>query len=258
MLIDWFTVFAQIVNFLILVVLLKKFLYKPILDAMDAREHKIDNNIREAQKTKKDAEASSAILAKQLAELSDDRTKRLQATTDEVNAARTKMTAEARDDVSALKERWEASLTSEHEALTHRLAERIQQEVVSIARQVLLDLADEKLEERLTQQFMNRFVKLNEDDLKAVNAALQAKDDPVLVRTAFEFPAEMQKAFETSARKRISTKNVFQFQTAPDMVCGIEIVVPGHVINWSVQSTLASLEASVEELLKQERTPDAA
>jgi F-type H+-transporting ATPase subunit b len=41
MLIDWFTVAAQIVNFLILVWLLKHFLYKPILDAIDAREKRI-------------------------------------------------------------------------------------------------------------------------------------------------------------------------------------------------------------------------
>ena len=41
MLIDWFTVVAQVVNFLILVWLLKRFLYKPILDAIDAREKRI-------------------------------------------------------------------------------------------------------------------------------------------------------------------------------------------------------------------------
>ena len=41
MLIDWFTVGAQVVNFLILVWLLKRFLYRPILDAIDAREKRI-------------------------------------------------------------------------------------------------------------------------------------------------------------------------------------------------------------------------
>ena len=41
MLIDWFTVAAQVLNFLILVWLLKRFLYRPILDAIDAREKRI-------------------------------------------------------------------------------------------------------------------------------------------------------------------------------------------------------------------------
>ena len=41
MLIDWFTVGAQLLNFLILVCLMKRFLYQPVLDAIAAREQKI-------------------------------------------------------------------------------------------------------------------------------------------------------------------------------------------------------------------------
>ncbi|MGA2191158.1 MAG: F0F1 ATP synthase subunit B, partial [Steroidobacteraceae bacterium] len=41
MLIDWFTVGAQALNFIILVWLLKRYLYKPILNAIDAREKRI-------------------------------------------------------------------------------------------------------------------------------------------------------------------------------------------------------------------------
>ena len=39
MLVDWFTVLAQVINFFVLVWLLKRFLFKPIVSAMDAREH---------------------------------------------------------------------------------------------------------------------------------------------------------------------------------------------------------------------------
>jgi F-type H+-transporting ATPase subunit b len=48
-LIDWFTVCAQIVNFLVLVALLKHFLYGPILRAMDAREQTIADRLAEAE-----------------------------------------------------------------------------------------------------------------------------------------------------------------------------------------------------------------
>ena len=46
--IDWFTVVAQIVNFLTLVGLLKKFLYGPIIRAMDDRERRIASRLEEA------------------------------------------------------------------------------------------------------------------------------------------------------------------------------------------------------------------
>jgi F-type H+-transporting ATPase subunit b len=55
MLIDWFTVVAQIINFLILVWLLKRFLYKPILNAIDAREKKIAKELADADAKKAEA-----------------------------------------------------------------------------------------------------------------------------------------------------------------------------------------------------------
>src|SRR5665647_3963698 len=60
--INWFTVIAQIINFLILVWLLKRFLYKPILKAIDEREEKIAAQI-------KDAEAKDVAAKKEQAEL---------------------------------------------------------------------------------------------------------------------------------------------------------------------------------------------
>ena len=55
MLIDWFTVIAQIVNFLVLVYLLKRFLYKPIIKAMDGREQRIAGRLEEADKREEEA-----------------------------------------------------------------------------------------------------------------------------------------------------------------------------------------------------------
>ena len=50
--IDWITVAAQIANFLVLVWLLKRFLYRPILDGIDAREAEIANRMQEAVRAK--------------------------------------------------------------------------------------------------------------------------------------------------------------------------------------------------------------
>ena len=59
MLIDWFTVGAQALNFVILVWLMKRFLYKPILGAIDAREIRIARELANADT--KEAEARSQV-----------------------------------------------------------------------------------------------------------------------------------------------------------------------------------------------------
>jgi F-type H+-transporting ATPase subunit b len=53
--INWFTFIAQIINFLILVWLLRHFLYKPILNAVDEREKKIAGQLKDAKADKADA-----------------------------------------------------------------------------------------------------------------------------------------------------------------------------------------------------------
>ena len=52
MLIDWFTVGAQALNFLILILLMKRFLYKPILNAIDGREKRIAKELKDADAKK--------------------------------------------------------------------------------------------------------------------------------------------------------------------------------------------------------------
>ncbi len=60
MLIDWFTVAAQVINFLVLVWLLKRFLYQPIIDAIDAREKRIAAELADADAKKAEARQERA------------------------------------------------------------------------------------------------------------------------------------------------------------------------------------------------------
>lgn len=73
MLINWFTVFAQIINFLILIWLLKRFLYGPIIKAMEERERKIASVMEQARKSEEDAKLHSVELAREKQALTDAR-----------------------------------------------------------------------------------------------------------------------------------------------------------------------------------------
>ncbi len=83
MLIDWFTVGAQAVNFLILVWLLKRFLYKPVLAAVDAREKKIAAQIADAAALDAKAQAERADLHQRSEALNREREGLLRKATEE-------------------------------------------------------------------------------------------------------------------------------------------------------------------------------
>ena len=64
--IDWITVLAQIINLAVLAWLLKKFLYKPVLDMVDQRQALIDSEIQKAQDAAKQAQKDAASYAEQI------------------------------------------------------------------------------------------------------------------------------------------------------------------------------------------------
>ena len=110
MLINWFTVCAQAVNFLILVWLLKRFLYKPILHAIDEREKGIatqlaqaEAKVAEAQKERDDFQHKNEVFDQQRAAM-------LTKATDEAKAERQRLLDEARKDADALRAKRQAAL----------------------------------------------------------------------------------------------------------------------------------------------------
>src|SRR6202161_4390474 len=96
MLIDWFTVGAQTLNFLILVWLMKRSLYKPILDAIDTREKRIAAELADADKKKAEAQKERDDFQRKSEAFEQQRAALLSKATDEAKAERQRLFDDAR------------------------------------------------------------------------------------------------------------------------------------------------------------------
>ena len=117
MLIDWFTVIAQVVNFLILVWLLKRFLYKPILGAIDAREQRIAKELADADAKKEEAKKEREEFQHKNEELDRQRAALLDKATEEVKAERRRLLDEARQAADQLSAKRQETLRNEAHSL---------------------------------------------------------------------------------------------------------------------------------------------
>src|SRR5450631_4660557 len=102
MLIDWFTVGAQAINFIILVWLLKRFLYKPILNAVDAREKRIAAELADADAKEAEAQKERDEFQHKNEEFDQQRAALLNKATDEAKAERQRLLDEARKTADAI------------------------------------------------------------------------------------------------------------------------------------------------------------
>jgi len=250
MLIDWFTVLAQVVNFLILVWLLKRFLYRPILDAIDARERRIAKQLAEADARKAEAQQERDAFHRRNEEFDRQRAALLSKATDEAKAERQRLLDEARKAADALAASRREALRSEQQSLGEALRRRAGEEVFAIARKALADLATTSLEERMVEVFARRLREMDGKAKASLGAALNATSAPGCVRTAFELPAEHRTAIQKAVNEAFSAAIRLRFETAPDLVSGIELATDGQKVGWSITEYLASLEKGVDELLK--------
>src|ERR1700679_2267765 len=154
MLIDWFTVGAQAVNFLILVWLLKRFLYKPVLAAVDAREKKIAAQIAGAAALETKAQAERTDLHQRSEALNREREGLLHKATEEANAERKRLIEADRKESLQLHSKLTQALAQERAELGHQLSVRTQAEVFAVARKTLADLAGPRLEDRMIEVFI--------------------------------------------------------------------------------------------------------
>lgn len=249
MLIDWFTVVAQALNFVILVWLMKRFLYQPILDAIDAREQRIASELADADAKRAEAKQDRDELEQKTAELEQQRADLMSRATNEAKAERQRLLDEARQAADALSTRRQETLRNDAQSLSRAISLRAQEEVFAIARKVLGDLATTSLEERMGEIFTRRLREIDGAAKARLAAALATASEPALVRCAFELPAEQHAVIQNALDETFATEVATRFETAPELIGGIELTMNGQKVSWSIADYLTSLEKGVGELL---------
>jgi len=249
MLIDWFTVTAQIFNFLVLVWLLKRFLYKPILDAIDKREKLIASQIQDADNQKIEAQKERDDFQKKNYEFDRQREALLNKAIEEVKTERQKLLDESRKEYEDLCVKRQETLKSEQQSLSREITRRTQEEVFSITRKVLKDLSSTTLEEHMVDVFIRRLEDLKDEEKIALTCALKECSHPAFVRSAFKLSKTQQSVIEKAIKKILEVEIQFQFEVVPEKVSGIELTTNGHKVTWSIDSYLTSLENKVSEVL---------
>jgi F-type H+-transporting ATPase subunit b len=249
-LVDWYTVGAQALNFLILVWLLKRFLYKPILAAIDAREQRIARELADADDKQAEAQKQHDEFQRKNQEFDGQRAALLSQATAAANVDGLRLIESARRTADALSSTRQQALISESENLNQAIRIRTQSEVFSISRQALTDLATAGLEERMADVFTRKLHGMDAGAKAVLADSLKTTTAPALIRSAFELPADQRSVIQNAMNETFSADVHILFETAPELVAGIELLSNGQKLSWSISGYLCALEQSVEELMR--------
>ncbi len=246
--IDWFTVVAQIVNFLILVWLLKRFLYKPILDAIDARETRIAEKDAKADAAKIEAQKQRDEFEQKNTTFDQERAALLKKAKEETQAERDRLLETARKDADALSTKRSDELLAEQQSMSEAITRRTHEEVFSLARKTLQDLAAVSLEERMCDVFIQNVRSLNGEVKKELAASTQSTNQPIHVRSAFDLPTDQRSQIQAALNESLAADVQLKYEAIPNLISGIELTVNGKKLAWSVNEYLDTLEKQVQKI----------
>jgi F-type H+-transporting ATPase subunit b len=250
MLIDWFTVGAQLLNFLILVWLMKHFLYQPVLAAIAARESRIAAELATAAAKLKDAQQQQTDYEQKILAFEQQRDQLL---ADAVNAAQAERTRRREQDRladAALRQRRNDAWQREQLQLNQAIVVQTRDEVFAIARRALAELADTSLEACMVRLFALRLKALAPAAREQLDSALQAHPAAALVRSAYPLSTEQRGQLQAALQDCGVSVASLGYETAPALVAGIEFSVSGWTLEWNIAAYLKELGQRVDALLQ--------
>ena len=239
--IDWFTFTAQIVNFLILVGLMKKFLYGPIIRVMDQREAGITARIEAADSAKALAEQRGVDYQEKLDELAGTRDELVAETARDVEVWRTEQLRHAKTEVESARHEWNCGLVREKQAMIRDLQQHAARHSTELSRHILRHLANADLQDRIVDVFMGRLEEMDTETRKRFATGTTA-DRPLIVETVVPLRDADRAKIKAVVDALIDHDAEVAFRTNPDLICGIELKSTGCRLGWSAREPLAELE----------------
>jgi F-type H+-transporting ATPase subunit b len=254
--ISWFTFFAQIVNFLILLVLLRLFLYGPILQVMNKREEEIAARFREADELADQAQSEAEALREQREVLDRNRDELIREATEMAERRRVELLENARAEVDEVQKSWYSAIEDEKERFLQDLRARMGETVCRVAHDALADLANSELEEAIAEEFLD---KLRERPIDgAGDEAVTETDTVAVVRSAFDLPPKVREDIRQVLTDSIGSDNhdrndpeqvAVAFSVSPELICGVEAQFGDRRVAWNIRDYLDSYAEQLDSTI---------
>lgn len=247
--IDWTTLVLEIINFLVLVWILKRFLYKPVMEAIAARQQRVEAKLAEARVIEDGARELERQYQRRLADWDMEKAKARAALDTELLQERNrqmqaldKALLEERERVAAVTahKQQEAQRELEIEALAH--AQRF-------ASALLARLADPVVESRFVSLLFEDWANLPDTQLESLRRAVLVDKAKATVTTAFPLSPAQRREIESALQSRLEADLVVAFDEDPSLLAGVRLSLGPWQLNMNFADELASFKAAANHVL---------
>jgi len=235
---SWPTFFLQIINFLVLVWILKRFLYKPVLDAIAQRKAVIDRTLADADAKETGAQALVEQYQNRLAEWETEKEKLHAEVGEEIAAQRAKMMAALEHSLQQEREKARVLEQRRLNELKNQSEEQGIASGVQFTGRLLERIAGPELEARLVDIALEDVPRLPEEQLKALRAVCQQAGAQVKVTSGFPLSDPQRSVIEAKLKEMTRDGIVVEFHEDRRLLAGLRISIGPWVMRANLEDEL--------------------
>ncbi len=237
---NWPTFVLEIVNFLILVWILKRFLYKPVLEALARRKAVIDKTLSDAKSRQDDATALEQQYKNRLADWESEKEILRTGVQEEINAQREKMMAGLQESLAQEREKARAVEQRRLNELASRVEEGGRVKSAQFTARLLTRLASAEMEAKIVALVLEDIPLLSAEQVQAIRTAARDGDRSVKVTSAFPVPATQRGAITQRLQTVIQDSVTVEFKEDSRLLAGLRLSIGPWLLHANLEDELQS------------------
>lgn len=235
---DWTTFILEILNFLVLVWLLKRFLYKPVLNALAQRKADIEKGVTESQTLRKEAEAFRERYERRLVDWEQEQAAARSRLGEEIGTERARLMAGLRTELEKERDKAHALEERRLSELSRRIEETALSQGSQFAARLLSRLASVELESQLLHVVLEDLRKLPEERRKVIRAGMSQAEVSGTVASAYALPSEERQALSEALGQLVGRPISITWREDPELKAGVHLAVGAWILSANLRDEL--------------------
>lgn len=236
---DAFTVALEILNFLVLLWILKRFLYKPIKAAIAQRQRVLEQGLKDAQTREQAAAALEREHTRQLEQWQTEKAQQQVELQQALARERDIAMAKIRDAADAEKRRLDTLRQQECDQIESQLRRQATQTALQLSQRLLERLASEALDELLANLLQQDLQTLPAEEREALQHSLQQQQGNVIVVSAHPLTATAQQVLQQTLTDCLQQSVILELQLEPALISGVRISIGARILHANLADELA-------------------
>ncbi len=235
---NWSTFALEIINFLVLVWLLKRFLYLPVRRTVEHRRQEIEARLADAERLKQEAEAMKTRYERRLADWEQEKRQAWEALHREMEAERQRQLAALSKELAEARKKAEVVWEQEKREWRRQTEEQAMALGTKFIARMLERLADEHLHKRLLELLLEDLTRWPEGDIETLRRAARSVSGGARVISAFPLTDQERRRLESALRDLLDAPIECRFDTDSALLAGLRVDLGAYVIRANLKDEL--------------------